>query len=158
LRPLLELLSALRKWLEAVVNSLSTVRTLAIVAVFGSALVGVSPALAQHHGGEWHGGGGWHEGWRGHAWDHDWHRRWHGGVDWDFGFGPWWGPWWDPGWANPYAYYPFNQSYVYAYPAVPAPIAPPPTYWYYCRAKKAYYPYVSSCPEAWQPVPANPPK
>ena len=32
---------------------------------------------------------------------------------------------------------------------------PAPTYWYYCSSYGAYYPYVSSCPEAWVPVPAS---
>jgi hypothetical protein len=132
-----------------------------IVEAVVSILVGASPALAQHHGGGgWHGGGGsWHGG-------HEWHGgRWHRG--WDsggiyFGFGPWWG--WDAYDYYPYPYaYPYPYTYPYAYPAAPAltapaPIAPPPSYWYYCRSKKAYYPYVSSCPEAWQQVPTQPPQ
>jgi hypothetical protein len=44
-------------------------------------------------------------------------------------------------WANPFAY---------AY-------APPPSYWYYCPSAGTYYPYVSSCPEAWVPVPTTAP-
>ena len=27
-----------------------------------------------------------------------------------------------------------------------------PTYWYYCSSYGAYYPSVTSCPEAWVPV------
>ena len=62
----------------------------------------------------------------------------------------WWGPYW------------------WAYPAPPAPPVivqqpppvytepPAPTYWYYCPSARAYYPYVSSCPEPWVPVPATP--
>jgi len=47
-------------------------------------------------------------------------------------------PWFS--WANPFAY---------AY-------APPPSnIWYYCASAGTYYPYVSSCPEAWVPVPAT---
>jgi hypothetical protein len=36
-----------------------------------------------------------------------------------------------------------------------APYYVAPNYWYYCRAYDAYYPDVSSCPEAWVPVPAS---
>jgi hypothetical protein len=36
----------------------------------------------------------------------------------------------------------------YAYPATPG-------YWYYCPSYGAYYPYVTSCPDPWVPVPAS---
>ena len=56
--------------------------------------------------------------------------------------------WWEPYW-------------FYAPPPVivqepPVYVQPPPTqaYWYYCQSAQAYYPYVSSCPEPWIPVPA----
>ena len=61
----------------------------------------------------------------------------------------WIGPplWWDPFWA---------------YPAPPpAAVEPPayvqqsPAYWYYCSSLRAYYPSVTTCPEAWVPVPAQ---
>lgn len=43
---------------------------------------------------------------------------------------------------------------------VPAPvIVPQPDanqWWYYCRSAGAYYPYVSTCPTGWEPVPARP--
>jgi hypothetical protein len=42
-----------------------------------------------------------------------------------------------------YGYYP--PAYGYQAPA----------YWYYCPSAGAYYPYVQSCPEAWEPVPAS---
>ncbi|GLU32515.1 hypothetical protein WKR88_17690 [Trinickia caryophylli] len=29
--------------------------------------------------------------------------------------------------------------------------------WWYCRASKAYYPYVKECPGGWQETPATPP-
>jgi hypothetical protein len=54
---------------------------------------------------------------------------------------------------------------VYAEPApvvvAPAPpvvqVAPPSgDWWYYCRPAGAYYPYVQSCPTAWERVPAQP--
>ena len=38
-----------------------------------------------------------------------------------------------------------------------APAAPAPATWYYCNSAKAYYPYVSQCPEGWRQVPAMPP-
>ena len=34
---------------------------------------------------------------------------------------------------------------------------PAGSYWYYCAASRAYYPYVASCPAGWQTVPATPP-
>jgi hypothetical protein len=48
----------------------------------------------------------------------------------------WWGP-----------------SYVYPPPVYVAP--PPSGYWYYCPSARTYYPYVTSCPDAWIPVPAS---
>lgn len=35
--------------------------------------------------------------------------------------------------------------------------APEPS-WYYCASAEAYYPYVKSCPEPWQPVLPHPEK
>ncbi|MBV8666995.1 MAG: hypothetical protein JO269_10985 [Burkholderiaceae bacterium] len=35
--------------------------------------------------------------------------------------------------------------------------APPPSDWYYCRKPEGYYPYVRSCPDGWERVPAQPP-
>jgi hypothetical protein len=32
----------------------------------------------------------------------------------------------------------------------------PNNYWYYCQSAGAYYPYVTSCPEAWLPVTPTP--
>lgn len=65
----------------------------------------------------------------------------------------------------PYPYYygpPVVREYNYPPPAYrepePAtPIEPPAPTWYYCRAARAYYPYVKTCPEGWQAVPAQPP-
>lgn len=60
----------------------------------------------------------------------------------------WWDPWWEPYW--------------WYYPPPPVVVQEPPVYvqrpvyWYYCRSAQAYYPYVSSCPEPWVPVPATP--
>jgi hypothetical protein len=139
--------------LEAFVRRFETL----VIAAVGVVLVGATPALA-HGGGGWHGGygGGWHGG-------YGWHGGWGGSVY--LGLGPWWGyPY--PYYAYPYSYpypYPYPYSYSSPYPsyAAPAPAAPaasPPSVWYYCRSKKGYYPYVSSCPEAWQQVPTQPPQ
>jgi hypothetical protein len=37
------------------------------------------------------------------------------------------------------------------------PLPPPPTYWYYCDAAQAYYPYVQQCPGEWRQVLPAPP-
>ena len=40
------------------------------------------------------------------------------------------------------------------------PVAPPPaqtSYWYYCAASRAYYPYVNECPGGWMKVLPQPP-
>jgi hypothetical protein len=64
--------------------------------------------------------------------------------------------------------YPYPDPYtppvvvINQQPPAAAPQASPQTQptvplWYYCDSAKAYYPYVPSCPEAWRPVPAQPP-
>lgn len=90
------------------------------------------------------------------------------------GAGPFWGP------PPPfYAPYPYHYPYPYYVPAPvvvqptppvyvqqPEPVAPAPaaaaapaavSYWYYCVASKAYYPYVKECPAGWQRVSPQPP-
>jgi len=65
---------------------------------------------------------------------------------------PYYAPYYYP---QPY-YYP--PAYYYAPPPVieqPVITAPAENYWYWCPSAKAYYPYVSSCPEGWQAVPAT---
>ena len=69
----------------------------------------------------------------------------------------------------PYYYYPPATYYpptppVYieqgAPPSYPAPSGAQPQsqqLWYYCPSAAGYYPYVRSCPEGWQRVPAQPP-
>ncbi len=37
----------------------------------------------------------------------------------------------------------------------PPIVVAPPAYWYYCRSYRAYYPYVTGCPEPWVSVPAQ---
>ena len=120
-------------------------------------LVLFSGAMADGHGGGWHGNGGWHGG-----------HGWHGGG-WRGGFYGWYGPGWYP-YGYPYYYpyaYPYDYPYAYpspaypspAYPSasVPVPSEPQQSYWYYCRDSKAYYPYVTSCPSGWVPVVPTPP-
>lgn len=89
--------------------------------------------------------------------------------------GPYWGSGYYPGHRYyyppypPYVYYPpvvierqEPQVYIEQPPpavAPPAPVAAPPanSYWYYCAAQKAYYPYVKECPSGWQRVLPQPP-
>lgn len=118
----------------------------------------------------WHGGDrdrhGWSPGWNG-AWrfhDHDW-DDWHHGHwahDWYGGrFGWWWvvaGVWF----FYPVPVYPFPDPYLYAPPVVIEPppygVTPSPAgYWYWCAPAQAYYPYVTTCPDAWEQVPATEP-
>ncbi len=49
--------------------------------------------------------------------------------------------------VNPWFYWADPPAYAYTPPA--------PVYWYYCPSAGTYYPYVSSCPEPWVPVPAT---
>ena len=51
------------------------------------------------------------------------------------------------------SYLPFYSTYPYYgyYPAAPDA----PVYWYYCPSYGAYYPNVTSCPDAWVPVPGS---
>ncbi len=39
-----------------------------------------------------------------------------------------------------------------------AAVPPPPQVWYFCPEANAYYPYVKSCANGWQAVPAMPPQ
>ena len=90
-----------------------------------------------------HGGGAMeHHGFEGHPFEghdldghhferHDFDRHRFGGRD--FGFGP------------VFPYFPPDYS--------PDEVAP--SYWYYCPSYGAYYPSVTSCPEAWVTVPAE---
>jgi hypothetical protein len=73
----------------------------------------------------------------------------------------------------PYAYYPgyYPQQVVVAQAApttyveqgtpVPAAAAQPRNVpsndWYYCRKPEGYYPYVRTCTDGWERVPAQPP-
>ena len=126
--------------------------TLAMVAIV-FALNGPSDARAASggHGGGGHSsgsvghgfGGGHPSGGFGHRFDgrhFDGHHfdggRFHHGFRGGFAIGP----------AYPYYY---GYDYAPAYPYEP------PTSWWYCSSYGAYYPDVTSCPDAWVPVPAS---
>lgn len=84
------------------------------------------------------------------------HSRTHVGVY--FGvplFSPWYYP---PYWDYPprVVVVPAPQPPVYV-EQNPAPAAQTTSYWYYCTASQAYYPYVKDCPGGWmQVVPQSP--
>lgn len=129
------------------------------VSLTAAAFAVSAPASAQHmhavpHA-AWHGDiAHFHEHdwgiWRGGHWNHTWHN----GV-----YGWWWfaGGLWYPYAAPVYPYpNPWEPPVAVVTPA-PAVVAPPATrYWYFCRPTNAYYPYVASCPQAWEQVPAQP--
>lgn len=103
-----------------------------------------------YRGGYWH-----HPGWYGPrvGWSVGWGWR---GDDWDDWDGyPGWG-WYAP---PAYAYAPPVIVERQVAPLPPAPPGPAPqASWYYCDSAKAYYPYVSTCPEGWRAVPTTPEK
>lgn len=127
----------------------------ALVKKLGAATVAVFALIAFNAGSvsaNWHGHG---------------YYGWHGGWSFSFGLGPWWGYGYPYAYSYPYPYaypyaYPYSYPYTYSYPYAAAPAPPaaappaPQATWYYCRAKKAYYPYVSTCPKGWEQVPAQP--
>ncbi len=49
----------------------------------------------------------------------------------------------------------FAYPYYYGYDYAPDYSYAPPTSYWYCSSYGAYYPDVTSCPEAWMPVPAS---
>jgi hypothetical protein len=65
-------------------------------------------------------------------------------------FGAYWSPYWEPYPSPPVVIAPPPQVYV-------EPSPPQPTYWYYCDAAQAYYPYVQECPGEWRLVLPTPP-
>jgi len=118
------------------------------VAVLGLALCVVTPSQAAPGGGGYGfssghpGGAAGHPGFHGHPEFHG-NPGFHGqpfhhfGHDrFVFGFG---------GVVPYYGYYDYPPAYAY----------PAPGYWYYCPSYGTYYPYVTSCPESWVPVPAS---
>lgn len=67
------------------------------------------------------------------------------------------GPFWWPGYWGPVV---VQRPVVVQPPAEPLIVQPSAAQqthlWYYCREAQMYYPYVTSCPSAWQEVPATP--
>jgi hypothetical protein len=66
------------------------------------------------------------------------------------------GPFWWPGyWGPPLV---VERPVVLQPPAEPLVVQPNTQShtWYYCRDAQMYYPYVTSCPSAWQEVAATP--
>ena len=57
----------------------------------------------------------------------------------------------------PYYYPSYSPTVIVQQPVVVAPPTSAPGTWYYCEPARAYYPYVSTCPEPWRAVPAVPP-
>jgi hypothetical protein len=104
------------------------IAALAIVVLAGSPVFAAPTGHAGFQGGPHFQGGAFqeHHGFDGHR---EFHRDLHGRVF--IGVNPWF-------------YYP--PAYAYT---------PPPAYWYYCPSAGTYYPYVSSCPEPWVPIPAT---
>jgi len=117
-------------------------------------LISTSPGHADRDG-HWYTGHAYRShGHRGHWHSGYWHRGFHrsGGVRVFIGpglvvpFVPYWGLYSSP----PVVVAPSPRVYV-------APVPPPPTYWYYCDAAQAYYPYVQQCPGGWRQVLPIPP-
>lgn len=124
--------------------------------IAAGAALGTAPAHAQrYHGAHW-----WHPGPSVHVDIGPWyHGHWRHGPR--YGRLGWW---WVVGGAwyfYPSPIYPYPNPYIPPIAGVPqlaAPAGPPPQqYWYYCQSNGTYYPYVSSCAEGWQKVPAAPP-
>jgi len=141
-------------------NIISIVRhgVVALALVMATATLLPSPAQAHERG--WHGGWGGHGGW---------------GWGWGLGVGVGVGAllsW--PGYYYPYASYPYPYyappiqpvTVIQQAPVAQSAVAPSTTTavaagsapsYYYCNSPKGYYPYVRSCKNAWQMIPATPP-
>lgn len=132
------------------------------VVVAGLFLMTVAaPVYARGNGGGGRGGHGGGQGFRGGRPGHHFHGHHHhhhgfrSGVV--IGTGLWLGPYWYP---PHYPYYPYEPVPVVAEPQTYIEQSGP-SYWYYCEAAKAYYPYVRECPGGWltvQPQAAPEPK
>ena len=111
-------------------------------------VIGTVPGHADRGG---HGYKGY--GYRSHGHRGQWHRgHWHSGVR--VFISPRlvvpFGTSWEPYAAPPVVVSPAPRVYV-------EPVPPPPTYWYYCDAAQAHYPYVEQCPGGWRQVLPTPP-
>jgi len=150
-------------------------RRLALGALAATLVAVAAPAMADGPHGDGYHGGGYHGGyyhgghpfygrdyygfnhrevevWRGGGWQHDWH---------DGRYGWWWitGGYWYfyPEPIYPYPDYVPPAVIVQQAPPVPSGLPPMQT-WYYCDNPQGYYPYVASCNNPWQQVPAQPPR
>jgi len=147
--------------------------------LFGVLLTASMPVFADHRDGFVgdHREGHWEGRWEGHEIHrfgerdlHIWRRgHWRHGVH-DGRLGWWWvaaGVWY----FYPAPVYPYPDPYtppVVVIDQPPRVVAPQPIVqaqpqqmpqtWYYCSSAKGYYPYVPSCPEGWQTVPAQAPQ
>ena len=99
----------------------------------------------------------------GNVWaDHGYHG--HGHTSFGVTIGVPWGPWYYPS-PYPYYYQPSPPIVIERTPPVYIEQSAPPSvpqaaqnsYWYYCNASNAYYPYVNECPSGWQRVSPQPP-
>ena len=141
-------------------------RALALSLVSAAALSAALPAQADRGGHGYRGGHGGHHGHHGHHRHHGHgHHRGHGGI---------WGPLIVGGLIGaaivgsssahaqpvqpvvvPVA--PPVPSHLIAAPAVPPLVAPPqpvpPRVQYFCAPYRAYYPFVTNCPEPWYVMP-----
>ena len=125
-------------------------KMIAVVVVGLFLIAAAAPAYARGHGGGGRGGHGGHgfQGGRFHG--HHFHGHgFRGGVV--IGTGVWLGPYWYPPYYPYYPYYPYEPVPVVAEPQTYIE-QPGPSYWYYCEAAKAYYPYVRECPGVWLTV------
>ncbi|WP_159880556.1 MULTISPECIES: hypothetical protein [Aquitalea] len=140
-------------------TSLTRLAGLALLAITG--LAGIQAAQAHPPG--FFPGPPRFEHWNDGYWHHGYY---HGRLGW------WWvagGAWyWYSAPVYPYPA-PDVPPVVIAAPVVtPVPVAPtqveetasppPAQVWYYCKAAKQYYPYISECPGGWKTVPAKPPQ
>jgi hypothetical protein len=125
------------------------VPVLVLIAIFGSALLS-SNAWADGHDSR-HGSDRGHRegnGGRDGHWEHGWHD---GHLGWL--------------WVVGDALLLYDVTRPAPVPPAPAVIEPTPAsvpepapgMWYFCQSAGAYYPYVQTCPEGWQAVPATPP-
>ena len=125
-------------------------KMIAVVVVGLFLIAAAAPAYARGHGGGGRGGHGGQGVRGGRIHGHHFHGHgFRGGVV--IGTGVWLGPYWYPPY---YPYYPYD-------PYEPVPVVaepqsyierPGPSYWYYCEAAKAYYPYVQECSGGWLTV------
>jgi len=157
-------------------------KTLAAALALVLALPGTaSLAQSAHHGGGHYsgghnssghdGGGNYGHGWDGHGYyGHGYYGHgYHGHGYYGPGYvGGWYGGYYfDPFLPFYYPYYWYPRSDDYDDSDYPHVYGPPPSEqpapeaghdWFFCKESKGYYPYVKTCPNGWQRVPAEPPE